>query len=80
MGWLNIGDSYDVNFARGTIAEIFAKANFITSVDLIHHGRWIRCHPGSTNVFCSECGTLGTHVERYCPNCWSKMDGGDTRE
>ena len=27
---------------------------------------------------CSECGTWGTLVNNYCPNCGAKMDAKDT--
>ena len=74
MGWLNGDRSFEAAMQIGKVADYFAKANVISFVDLIHPGRWIRCHPGNADVFCSECGTLGTHVARYCPNCWSKMD------
>lgn len=50
------------------------------------HGRWI--DPplyGNKNCICSECGRLisiqsswrGEIMQKYCPNCGAKMDGGE---
>lgn len=51
----------------------------------VRHGRWI-CAPlcGNDNCRCSECGSWnnihanlrGEIMQKYCPNCGAKMDGG----
>ena len=50
------------------------------------HGRWIGAPLcGNDNCKCSECGSWhnihanlrGEIMQKYCPNCGAKMDGGD---
>ena len=50
------------------------------------HGRWIGAPLcGNDNCRCSECGSWhnihanlrGEIMQKYCPNCGAKMDGGD---
>ena len=49
------------------------------------HGRWIgKPICGNDNCRCSECGSWhhihanlrGEVMQKYCPNCGAKMDGG----
>lgn len=53
------------------------------------HGRWIHsryedCSEQFELVKCSQCNheayamALYVHGGNYCPNCWAKMDGGDS--
>lgn len=53
------------------------------------HGRWIGAPLcGNDNCKCSECGSWhnihanlrGEIMQKYCPNCGAKMDGGDGDE
>ena len=44
------------------------------------HGRWNRMDGYPMRLLCSECGWDVSgygKFYRYCPNCGSKMDGGD---
>lgn len=58
----------------------------IVDVAPVIHGRWI--DPplyGNKNCICSECGRCisiqsswrGEIMQKYCPNCGAKMDGGE---
>lgn len=58
----------------------------VVDVAPVVHGRWIGaplCGYGTCE--CSECGSWykvyvdshGEIMEKYCPNCGAKMDGGD---
>ena len=52
----------------------------------VRHGRWIGAPLcGNDNCKCSECGSWhnihanlrGEIMQKYCPKCGAKMDGGD---
>lgn len=42
------------------------------------HAAGIGLSMGVNSIYwtCSECGAWGTPVNKYCPNCGAKMDGG----
>ena len=60
-------------------------AGTIIDVAPVVHGRWIGAPLcGNDNCKCSECGSWhnihanlrGEIMQKYCPNCGAKMDGG----
>ena len=66
--------------AKREIAEMPAA-----DVAPVVHGRWIGAPLcGNDNCKCSECGSWhnihanlrGEIMQKYCPNCGAKMDGG----
>ena len=69
--------------------EKFEAAIFkipVVDVAPVRHGRWIGAPLcGNDNCKCSECGSWhnihanlrGEIMQKYCPNCGAKMDGGD---
>ena len=83
----NIDDMMNVN---GTLIPLEDARNIISNfpaadVAPIRHGRWIGiplC--GSDDCECSECGNwcnihvnlCGEAIQKYCPYCGAKMDGG----
>ena len=83
----NIDDMMNVN---GTLISLEDARNTISNfpaadVAPVRHGRWIGiplC--GSDDCECSECGNwcnihvnlCGEPIQKYCPYCGAKMDGG----
>ena len=83
----NIDDMMNVN---GTLISLEDARNTISNfpaadVAPVVHGRWIGiplC--GSDDCECSECGNwcnihvnlCGEPIQKYCPYCGAKMDGG----
>lgn len=62
------------------------KALLTADVEPVVHGRWINAPLcGNDNCRCSACGSWhnihanlrGEIMQKYCPNCGAKMDGGD---
>ena len=43
----------------------------------LFHQEEIALAMGENSIYwnCSECGSWGTPIHKYCPNCGSKMDG-----
>ena len=69
------------------VAMVFRHIHNAPAADVapIRHGRWIGiplC--GSDDCECSECGNwcnihvnlCGEAIQKYCPYCGAKMDGG----
>ena len=85
----NIDDMMNVN---GTLISLEDARNTISNfptADVVpmRHGRWIGiplC--GSDDCECSECGNwcnihvnlCGEPIQKYCPYCGAKMDGGSS--
>ena len=60
-------------------------AHNLPSADVqpVRHGRWISEWKSSYNTglaSCSECECVTGMRWKYCPNCGTHMDGGDTDE
>lgn len=84
--------SYDIGY-NDMVLNAVKIADSMPTVDAqpVKHGRWIPFMPdcrGYTEEFeCSLCKNM-TYLHccekdcdyEYCPNCGSKMDGGDTDE
>ena len=58
----------------------------IVDVAPVRYGRWVDAPLyGNKNCRCSECGSWnsieaswrGVIMQKYCPNCGAKMDGGE---
>lgn len=68
------------------VASVFDSAP-AADVAPVVHGRWIGAPLcGNDSCRCSECGSWhnihanlrGEIMQKYCPNCGAKMDGGDS--
>ena len=66
------------------LSDRLKKAPTIEAKPVVH-GRWIgKPICGNDNCRCSECGSWhnihanlrGEVMQKYCPNCGAKMDGG----
>ena len=66
------------------LSDRLKKAPTIEATPVVH-GRWIgKPICGNDNCRCSECGSWhhihanlrGEVMQKYCPNCGAKMDGG----
>ena len=66
------------------LSDRLKKAPTIEATPVMH-GRWIgKPICGNDNCRCSECGSWhhihanlrGEVMQKYCPNCGAKMDGG----
>ena len=77
------GEGFDRGLDRAQRAILDAPAADVTPV---RHGRWIGAPLfGNDNCKCSECGSWhnihanlrGKIMQKYCPNCGAKMDGGN---
>ena len=61
-------------------AYCWAKAMQTVDAVPVVHGRWNSMDGYKTRVVCSECGWDAPEYGKfysYCPNCGSKMVGGD---
>ena len=77
-----------IAFCGATNCAFIAKICSAPAADVsqVVHGRWIGAPLcGNDNCRCSECGSWhnihanlrGEIMQKYCPNCGAKMDGGD---
>lgn len=77
-----------IAFCGATNCAFIAKVCSAPAADVapVVHGRWIGAPLcGNDNCRCSECGSWhnihanlrGEIMQKYCPNCGAKMDGGD---
>ena len=74
-----------LNKVTATAEEIWEMASYVIYTlcaccdEKIMHGKWLHRNNFLLNrTTCSECGVYFDmlEVDRYCPNCGAKMDGG----
>lgn len=80
----------EIDYIAGFSYELVIKIlDNIPTVNVapVVHGRWIGAPLcGNDNCRCSECGSWhnihanlrGEIMQKYCPYCGAKMDGGDS--
>ena len=73
-----------VSYSREDAADCIRYMD-AADVATVAHGRWIGAPLcGNDNCKCSECGSWhnihanlrGEIMQKYCPNCGARMDGG----
>lgn len=76
----NSDNVYDGELHRTKRAAIRIIANMpAVDAEPIRHGRWIKMteSPEWDQKRCSVCGDISCCQRNYCPNCGTKMDGGN---
>lgn len=87
-GWRDAHADVDDVHGCGLLEDVICEVDAQTAADVapVVHGRWIGAPLcGNDNCRCSECGSWhnihanlrGEIMQKYCPNCGAKMDGGD---
>ena len=68
-----------VNSLSSGFYEVDELVNQQPTVDAVEvvHGKWDVNFEGDNIVYCNQCYIPQCMETPYCPNCGSKMDGGD---
>ena len=73
--------------AAECVTTIIKGLKLVPTVDAVEvvHGRWLPMYNVDwiygkewlTDYICTQCGGLNKKKSPYCPNCGSRMDGGN---